>query len=192
MYNIYVYLKSFSNKNYNISIDGNSFLFNNPFVKSYSIVTDKPNQTTAMYNLYDISYINISIAYQNSYQITNGNIFNINPSTKYESIGNAKGNTITSSLPLRNGSYNLLSPDDFINTFITAITTTVYINQTVLSKSIGTSTIRFGDRIDISLNINCNFFLSEQNYDVSFVDLSYNSNKTLTNSWSYFNNNRIF
>ena len=186
-------IKSFNNKNYAITIDGNSFLYDNPFIKSYSIVTNIPNPSTPSnktpltYNLYDISYINISIAYQNSYQVAIGNIFYVNPSTTYGNIGNASGNTITSTLPLRNGSYNLLSPNDFINTLTNSIISTVYINQTVFSKSLVNSIIHFGDSIDISLNINCNFFLSEQNYDVSFVDISYNENHSLINSWSYFN-----
>ena len=190
-------IKTFNNKNYALTIGNTSILNQNlgNYVNYYSIVSNKTEYKTTIdnssnfidtsFNLYDISYINISFTIQNSYQSVDGSSYNIlfiQPSTQYGKSGNEQADTITATT--LNNIINFNSPNDIYSKFTNGILTTDYNSQTILNSSIFTKTTN--NNIDISLNLNCNFFLSEKNYEISFVDLSYNIANP-NNAWYAFN-----
>ena len=189
--------RSFTNHNYKSLIDGNSFLLSPPsanknFDISYSIVNTTPPQRSiqdASYNLYDISYINITMTKQSNYILDVSCIMYIQPDTQtYENGGNGGSNRIPVCMPL----LNYPTYQSFLSSFQTAFTTTTYttsINtQNPLSKTTITTNTSYTDRIDISLNLNCYYFLSEQNYDVSFINTPYDITSQ-NNVWNPFNIN---
>lgn len=188
--------RSFTNHNYKSLIDGNSFLLtpsaNKNFDISYSIVnTVYPNRTIddASYNLYDISYINITMTKQSNYILDVSCIMYIEPDTQtYENGGNGGSNRIPVCMPL----LNYPTYQSFLSSFQAAFTTTTYttsINtQNPLSKTTITTNTSYTDRIDISLNLNCYYYLSEQNYDVSFINTPYDITSQ-NNVWNPFNIN---
>lgn len=186
--------RGFINRNYKTLIDDSSFLLsqspNKNFDISYSVVnTEYPNRTIndASYNLYDISYINIRLTKQSNYSLDVSCIMYIKPDIQtYENGGNGDSNTIPVCMPV----LNFPTYQSFLYYFELAFTTTTYntpINtQNLLSKTIITTNTSYIDYIDISLNINCYYYLSEQNYDVSFVNADYNITST-DNVWYPFN-----
>ena len=186
--------RSFANHNYKSLIDGNSFLLSQSPTKnfdiSYSIVnTAYPNRTIndASYNLYDISYINITLTKQSNYSLDVSCIMYIKPDTQtYENGGNGGSNTIAVCMPL----LNYPTYQSFLASFQSAFTTTTYttpiITQNPLSKTTITTNTSYTDHIDISLNLNCYYYLTEQNYDVSFVNTPYSITST-NNVWYPFN-----
>ena len=189
--------RSFTNHNYKSLIDGNSFLLSPPssnknFDISYSIVNTTPPQRSikdASYNLYDISYINITMTKQSNYILDVSCIMYIQPDTQtYENGGNGGSNKIAVCMPL----LNYPTYQSFLSSFQTAFTTTTYttsINtQNPLSRTTITTNTSYTDRIDISLNLNCYYFLSEQNYDVSFINTPYDITSP-NNVWNPFNIN---
>ena len=188
--------RSFTNHNYKSLIDGNSFLLsqsaNKNFDISYSIVNTTPPQRSikdASYNLYDISYINITMTKQSNYILDVSCIMYIQPDTQtYENGGNGGSNKIAVCMPL----LNYPTYQSFLSSFQAAFTTTTYttsINtQNPLSKTTITTNTSYSNRIDISLNLNCYYYLSEQNYDVSFINTPYAMTST-NNIWNPFNIN---
>lgn len=185
--------KSFSNKNYASIIDGNSFLTTpQQFNITYSIVKNTgPTTTTAAINIYDISYINITIPRLfTGYTIDTSCIMVIQPDgTTYGNGGNKDGESVKVCLPyLTYPTY-----DSFLTGIQTAFTNTPYTTtvntQTPFSRSTVSSTIRNNDYVDISLNLNCYYYLTEANYDISFIDYTYDITNT-KNTWQPFQINR--
>jgi hypothetical protein len=186
--------RSFTNHNYKSLIDGNSFLLSQSPTKnfdiSYSIVNTRPPQRSiqdASYNLYDISYINITLTKQSNYILDVSCIMYIKPDTQtYENGGNGGSNIIPVCMPY----LNYPTYQSFLSAFQSAFTTTTYTTpistQNPLSKTTITTNASYTDHIDISLNLNCYYYLTEQNYDVSFVNASYSISNT-KNVWNPFN-----
>ena len=186
--------RSFTNHNYKTLIDGNSFLLsqspNKNFDISYSVVNTTPPQRSiqdASYNLYDISYINITLTKQSNYSLDVSCIMYIQPDTQtYENGGNGGSNTIAVCMPF----LNYPTYQSFLYYFQLAFATTTYTTpistQNLLSKTTITTNTSYTDRIDISLNLNCYYYLTEQNYDVSFVNANYSITST-DNVWYPFN-----
>jgi hypothetical protein len=179
--------RDFTNKNYKTLIDGNSFLNkpNNNFTITYNIV-NTPGHTSST-NLYDISYINIRIPKKTNYNIDVSCIMYIQPdSSTYGNGGNGGSDTIPVCMPyLSYSTYQV-----FITSLQTAFYSTIYstpINtQTPLSKTTVSYYTTDPDYIDISLNLNCYYFLTEKNYDISFADYTYTMSNT-KNVWKPFN-----
>ena len=188
--------RGFTNHNYKAFIDGTSFLLSQSPTKnfdiSYAIVNTTPPIRTindASYNLFDISYINIRLTKQSNYILDVSCIMYIQPDTQtYENGGNGGSNTIPVCMPL----LNYPTYQSFLSAFQSAFTTTTYttaINtQNPLSKTTITTNTSYTDYIDISLNLNCYYFLAEQNYDVSFVNTPYDITSQ-NNVWNPFNIN---
>ena len=107
----------------------------------------------------------------------------------YENGGNGNSYEIPVCMP-RPGLTYPTSDDfltDFQNAFITAVYTTPINTQNPMSKTIvSRSSVYYQDHIDISLNLNCYYYLGEQNYDVSFNDASFNITDS-RNIWNQFN-----
>jgi hypothetical protein len=186
--------RGFTNHNYKSLIDGNSFLLSQSPNKnldiSFSIVNTTPPTRLikdASYNLYDISYINITVIGTSNFQLDVSCIMYIKPDTQtYENGGNGGSNTIAVCMP----KLFYTTVNDFINDFQKAFTTTTYttlINtQNPLSKTTISTNTSYIDRFDISLNLNCYYYLAEQNYDVSFINAHYSMSNT-DNVWNPFN-----
>ena len=176
--------RSFTNHNYKTLIDGNSFLESaNNFTITYNIV-NIPGHVS--YNLDDISYINITIPNRTNYSIDVSCILYIQPDTvTYENGGNGGSNKIAVCMPL----LNFPTYQSFVSSFQRAFTNTIYTTtvntQNPMSKTTTQTTV-YSDHIDISLNLNCYYYLLEQNYDLSFVDADYAMSDT-NNSWNPFN-----
>jgi uncharacterized membrane-anchored protein len=102
--------------------------------------------------------------------------------------GNGGSNKIAVCMPL----LNYPTYQSFLSSFQTAFTTITYttsINtQNPLSKTTITTNTSYSNRIDISLNLNCYYYLSEQNYDVSFINTP-NAMTSPNNVWNPFNIN---
>jgi len=178
--------RNFTNHNYKTRIDGNSFLTStNNFQITYEIVNTPPHMDPS-YNLYDISYINITIPNKTNYAIDVSCIMYIEPDIQtYENGGNGGSNTIAVCMPL----LNFPTPQSFISSFQTAFTNTTYTTPINTQNPMNKTTIQtsyYADHIDISLNLNCYYYLAEQNYDISFIDASYNMSDT-NNTWNPFN-----
>ena len=181
--------KSFTNPNYAVIIDGNSFLKQtNNFDISYSIVSNNILHTDDLsYNIQDISYINLTIPkIYTGYQINSTQLLNIRCSTKYGNGGNRDAPDISANLPqLTYGTYDSLLKG--LQTAFTNTTVTTPVNtQTPLSTTVLTINQSYTDHIDISLNINCYYSLNEANYDISFVDASYDIS-SVSSAWYKFN-----
>ena len=186
--------KTFTNKNYKITIDGNSFLTKkNNFDISYSIQTNGNTQFGYnTVNLNDISFININIEkIYNGYVLDTSCIFIISPDTTYGDSGNGSSDPIP--VVLSNSSYSTYQA--FISAIQgTLLSTSVVSNintQTLLSQSIinfNNINIQNSSNIDISLNLNASYFLAEANYDISFVDSTYSITDP-KNSWDRLNIN---
>jgi hypothetical protein len=186
--------KAFTNKNYQVIIDGNSFLTNqNNFDISFSIVTNVPHygypQTV---NLSDISNINISIQkIYNGYVLASTQLFMIQSDiTKYENGGNGDAPPI----PVLLSSKQYSTYDALIAAIQNALVTTPVVSnvntQTPLSRSIVTTSQTSTD-ISMNINLNCYYHLAEVNYDISFVDGTLNMSDT-NNAWNVFNINSFY
>lgn len=186
--------RSFINNNYKSLIDGNSFLLSQSATKnfdiSYAIVntTRIPNTINdASYNLYDISYINITLTKQSNYILDVSCIMYIKPDTQtYENGGNGGSNTIAVCMPYLNFPTYQSFLSAFQSAFIGTTYTTPISTQNPLSKTTITTNTSYIDRIDISLNLNCYYYLTEQNYDVSFINTPYEISNP-SNVWEPFN-----
>jgi len=188
--------KVFTNPNYAAMIDGNSFLKNNSFDISYSIVTNKKIGNTVIhtdnsaYNVQDISYINITIPkIYTGYQINTTQLLTIQSSTiKDPNSGNQNAPDISVNLPQTTyptyQSFLTGIQSAFLNT---TVTTTVNTQAPVSTTSV-TINQNPPDQIDISLNLNCYYSLNEANYDISFIDPPYDISNTRS-TWSVFNIN---
>jgi hypothetical protein len=162
--------KPFTNSNYKLVIDSNSFLTTSDpsldisysFVLKSGTTTYNPPPT----NLNDISNIIISMNTSfTAYQFDTSGIFDIYPDVSNGDAGNGDSDLIPVSLD----STSYLSYNGVVSAIQRAITTTKVTNnintQTPLSSSIITTT-----NSSISINLNCYYHLSEANYDISFVD----------------------
>jgi hypothetical protein len=174
--------KTFTNKNYSGQIDGNSFLTKpNNFTTDYSI---SPSTAT---NLYDISYVNISVTKLfGGYSLDTSCIMIIQPdTTTWENGGNGQIDPIyvctsTTFYPTYQSFLTGIQ-----NAFLTTSVTTSVNTQTPFSRTTLTSVVN-ESTIDISLNLNAYYYLSEGNYDISFVDANYDITNSL-NAWYRFN-----
>ena len=165
--------KSFTNKNYKLVIDGNSFLKNPATIAyldiSYSIISHGniiPNPPPT--NLNDISYINISVN-QNlpQYSIDTSCVFIIQPDTTYGNGGNGGSDQITVVLD----STNYSTYNGFVTAIQRALLTTQITNtdntQTPLNRSVLSLEPSTNN---IKIELDCYYYLIESNYDISFVD----------------------
>ena len=184
--------KIFVNKNYKTSIDGNSFLTTAPDI-SYSIVNipTKPNSK----NLYDISYINITIPkLYGGYSLTTPTMLIINADTSSYGDG---GNRDISSIYINISSTSPSTYQSFLSSIqsafmTTSVTTTVNVNtQTPLTQTVITYNDTYNDHVDISLNLNCYYYLTEADYDLNFVDYTYDMSSS-QNIWNKFNLNSSY
>lgn len=184
--------KTFTNKNYKTTIDGNSFLTTTPDI-SYSIVNipTKPNSK----NLYDISYINITIPKLfGGYNLNTTTMLIINSDTSAYGDG---GNRDISSIYVNISSQSPSTYQAFISSIqsafmTTSVTTTVNVNtQTPLTQTVVTYNDSYNDRVDISLNLNCYYYLTEADYDLNFVDYTYDISSS-QNIWNKFNLNSLY
>ena len=185
--------KAFINKNYAAKIDGNSFLtkpktITSNFSRSYSIVGSSSN-------LLDINYINITIQRLNSgYILDTSCILIIRPDTTYGNDGNKDANSLSVSLASQSNNNLLRYPtyQTFLsaiqNAFITTSVTSIVNTQLPLTKTTISYNDSYSDHIDISLNLNYYYYLTEADYDISFVDYTYDISLT-SNIWSKFNLN---
>ena len=188
--------RSFTNHNYKSLIDDSTLLLSPPSTKnfdiSFSIVNTTPPQRLiqdASYNLYDISYINITLNKQSiGYDMRDVScIMYIKPDIQtYENGGNGGSDTIAVCIP----PLNYPTYQSFLVAFQSAFTSTIYTTpistQNPLSKTTITTNTSYTDHIDISLNLNCYYYLTEQNYDVSFINTPYSMSNT-KNVWNPFN-----
>ena len=175
--------KSFQNQNYNVRIDGNSFLTTTPNI-SYQIV-NKPNKTNSTI-LSDISYINITIPkLYGGYSLSTPTMMIIQPDISYGDAGNRDISSvnvnIASSTPTTYQSF--LSSIE--NSFTTTTVTTSLNTQTPLIKTI----FKYKENentVDISLNLNYYYYLTEADYDLYFEDYNYDISSS-QNIWNKFN-----
>ena len=193
--------KSFSNKSYQITIDGNSFLTHsqNPdpagspnFDCSWSIVKNNSSVIYGSYakvNLHDISYINIIIPkLTNGYQLDTSCVFIISPdATTYGNAGNGNGSPMFITLPQQQfPTYQSITTA--IQTAITTAPLSTAINtQTPFSRSVfNIHNDSDPNNIDISLNLNAYYYLDESYYQLNFYDNGIPITDT-KNAWNIFN-----
>ena len=169
--------KTFTNKNYSISFENTSLLSafytnKNGYGPGFASITSKNLSTQNIFNG-SIKKIYTGYAVDVSY------IFTITPDISVSNDGNGNAEPLIVCLP------NTLKYPNYYNTynaFISAIQTAItgaIINipnindsQTPLSNSFITfkdSSIN-SEFIDLSMNINYLYYLSEANYDISFTD----------------------
>jgi hypothetical protein len=177
--------KAFTNKNYSVAFDNTSLLST---TKSTTYGYGPGFGDSFSSNINDLSYgtpygtIGGTFAtIYTGYAVDTSYVLTIYPSTKYGNDGNGAAAPIPVCLP--NG--NDISPTNllyfnsyalFMTAIQSAITNTIVSNptinetQTPLSRSIVSYNMNTSGALDISLNMNCYYFLSEANYDISFTD----------------------
>ena len=177
--------KSFRNINYKAIIDNRSFLdLSNNFDISYDIVRI-PNRNTT--NLFDISYINIRLEKRfGGYGLDSSCVLIVESDTTYENKGNA--NTAPTFVLLNSLVYSTYQSfiQSIQNAFITTSVTTNVNTQTPLIQTVVTYNDANNNYIDISLNLSYHYYLTEANYDVSFIDNPYDITSP-QNTWHRFN-----
>lgn len=186
--------RGFTNHNYKALINGTTFLLSQSPTKNFDISYTIQNITPAIrpindasYNLYDISYINLRISKQSNYILDVSCIMYIQPDTQtYENGGNGGSNTIPVCMSLLNYPTYQAFLSGFQSAFTNATYTTPINTQNPLSRTTITTNTSYETYIDISLNLNCYYYLAEQNYDVSFINIPYPISSQ-NNVWNPFN-----